>query len=161
MSERNPIEDQVLDDSAAHSVAEYRAETTSRRRCCQPRRRTKGRSDFTTMVSTASSQDFTKPKKKFFGYYKHVKILCPKQPNTSRICIPLLPSIWSHIARMPNNSTCENHFHYNHRALRKSKIQVTSVRLLLLPSRRTYFISLHLTVKLIPIPPFCVSYRIR
>ena len=79
---RYPIEDQVLDDSAAHVVAEYRAETTSRRWCCQPRRRIKGGIDFTTMVSTASSPNFAKPQKKFFSQEYHVTILYPKQPIT-------------------------------------------------------------------------------
>ena len=72
---------QVEDDSTEYFVSEHRAELTPQRRCCQPRRRIKGRNDFKTMVSPASSQVFTPSQKMFVGQYKYLIILCPKRPK--------------------------------------------------------------------------------
>ena len=72
---------QVEDDSADHFVAEHREKSTPRRRCCQPRRRIKGRSGFKTMVLPASSQVFSPSQKTFVGQYKYLNILCPKRPK--------------------------------------------------------------------------------
>ena len=103
-----PMMSQVEDDSADYFVAEHREKSTPRRRCCQLRRRIKGRRDFKTMVSPASSQVFSPSQKMFIGQYKYVNILCPKRPNTWRICIPFHLSIWSHNLRRPKDSTCNS-----------------------------------------------------
>ena len=76
-----PMTSRVEDESAAYFVAEHREESTSQPRCCQPRRRIKGRNDFKTMVLPASSQGVPPSQKTIIGQYKYLNILCPKRPK--------------------------------------------------------------------------------